>query len=355
MDRLKLFKDLTEVPGVPGYETEVREVIRKYTPPGVKVVEDRLGSIILEKTGTSSSPRIMLPAHMDEIGFMLRTIDKDGFIRFLPLGGWWDQVIISQRVVIHTKKGNLLGVIGSKPPHLMPADERDKMVKKKDMYIDIGATSKDDAIEMGVSVGDAITPYSPFTTFNKDTLFLGKAWDDRIGCCLFLELLHDLQGVEHPNTIYGVGTVQEEVGLRGAYTTARVVNPDVAIVLEVAISGDTPGIKEEECQVKMGKGPALLVYDARMIPNIKLRNLVIETAAREGIPLQLDAMDAGATDGGIIHIHEKGVPTVVLGVPTRYIHGHQGFFNISDYENTLKLLNTLVAKLDKETVEGLTK
>lgn len=355
MDRKKLFKDLTEVPGVPGYETEVREVIRNYAPAGVKIIEDRLGSIVLEKIGSSPKPKIMLPAHMDEIGFMVRTIDKDGFIRFLPLGGWWDQVIISQKLVIHTKKGNLLGVVGSKPPHLMPADEREKMVKKKDMYIDIGATSKEDALEMGVSIGDPITPYSPFTTLNKETLFLGKAWDDRIGCCLFLELLHDLQGVDHPNSIYATGTVQEEVGLRGAYTTASVVNPDVCIVLEVAIAGDTPGIKEEECQVKMGKGPALLVYDARMIPNIKLRNLAIETAAKEEIPLQLDAMEAGATDGGIIHIHEKGVPTIVLGVPTRYIHGHQGFFNIADYENTLKLLKALIQKLDQNTVESFTK
>ncbi|MBT9131344.1 MAG: putative aminopeptidase YsdC [candidate division WS2 bacterium] len=355
MDRLKLFKELSEVPGVPGYEDEVRKVIRGFAPLGTKIVEDKLGSIILEKKGSSDSPKIMFPAHMDEIGFMVRNVDKNGFIRFLPLGGWWDQVIVSQRVVVQSKKGPLLGVVGSKPPHLMPAEERDKMVKKKDMYIDIGATSKEDAMEMGVSIGDSITPYSPFTTLNKDHLFLGKAWDDRLGCCLFLELMEELKDQPHPNTIYGAGTVQEEVGLRGAYTSVRVVNPDVAIVLEVAIAGDTPGIKEEECQVAMGKGPSLLVYDARMIPNLKLKNLVVETAAKENIPLQLDAMDGGATDGGIIHLHEKGVPTVVLGVPTRYIHGHQGFFNLSDYEHALKLIKALTMKLDKETVDSLTK
>lgn len=353
MDRLKMLEELSTVIGVPGYESEVREVIKKYLPKKAEIVEDRLGSIVCKIEGKNTKPKIMFPAHMDEIGFMVRYITNEGFIKFLPLGGWFDQVLLSQRVIIKTKNGKVYGLIGSKPPHLIPQEERDKLIKKKDMFIDIGAKSKDEVLEMGVNLGDPIVPDSCFMKFNKENLLLGKAWDDRVGIALFLDLMNEIQDSEHPNTVFGVGTVQEEVGLRGATTSVRLVNPDICIVLEVAIAGDTPNVKEEECQVKLGKGPALLIYDARMIPNLKLRDLFIEIAKEEGIPLQIDALEGGATDGGVIHIHDIGVPTVVLGVPTRYIHSHQGFFDLNDYLNTLKLIKSFVLKFDEKKLEEI--
>jgi len=350
----KLLQELTEAPGVPGFESEVRAVIRRHLEGLTIVEQDRIGSIICKKVGRADGPRVMLAGHMDEVGFMVRFITKEGFIKFVPLGGWWDQVLLGQRVVIKTSQGDVMGVLGAKPPHLIPKDERSKVVEKKDMYIDIGATSQEEVERAGVRVGDPIIPVSSFTILANPKTYLGKAWDDRVGCALFVQAIQELARDEHPNVVYGVGTVQEEVGLRGAKTSAEVVSPDVAIILEVDIPGDVPGIKEEESAVKLGAGPTLLVYDARMIPNLKLRDLVIATAQELDIPLQFSAMEGGATDGGMIHIHARGVPTVVIGVPARHIHSHAGIIHRDDYDRALQLIVAVVKKLDASTVESLT-
>jgi endoglucanase len=349
-----LFKEITEAPGVPGYEGEVRAVIRRHLEGISTIEQDKMGSIICKKAGLAGSPRVMLAGHMDEIGFMVKLITKEGFIKFVPLGGWWDQVMLAQRVVIKTAQGDVFGVTGAKPPHLLVPEERKKMVEKKDMYIDIGATSEEEVKERGIRPGDPIIPLSDFAVLANPKTYMAKAWDDRIGCALFIQAIQRLAQDSHLNTVYGVGTVQEEVGLRGAKTSAHVVSPDVAIILEVDIAGDVPGIEPEESAIKLGKGPTLLVYDRRMIPNLKFRDLVIETAQQLEIPLQFTAMEGGATDGGEIHIHAEGVPTVVIGVPTRHIHSHVGILHRDDYDNALKLVVALIKKLDRATVEGLT-
>ena len=349
-----LFKEITEVPGVPGYEGEVRAVIRRHLEEITTIEQDKMGSIICKKAGLADSPKVMLAGHMDEIGFMVRLITKEGFIKFVPLGGWWDQVMLAQRVVIKTAQGDVFGVTGAKPPHILAPEERKKMVEKKDMYIDIGASSEEEVKELGVRPGDPIIPVSEFAILANPKTYMSKAWDDRLGCAIFIEAIQHLAQESHPNTVYGVGTVQEEVGLRGAKTSAHVVSPDVAIILEVDIAGDVPGIEPEELDIKLGKGPSLLVYDARMIPNLKLRDLVIETAQALEMPLQFSAMEGGATDGGMIHFHAEGVPTVVIGVPTRHIHSHVGIMHRDDYDNALKLVVALIKKLDEATVRELT-
>jgi endoglucanase len=355
MDRTEQFlKELTEMPGVPGYENQVRALLHRYLEPVATIEQDRIGSIIGKRVGQEESPRVMLVGHMDEIGFMVRHITKEGAIKFQPLGGWWDQVLLCQRVTIKTSKGDVIGVIGAKPPHLLPQDERDKLVKKKDMYIDIGATSAEEAAEAGVRVGDPIIPVSEFTVLVNPKTYMAKAFDDRVGCALAVQVLELLAEDEHPNTVYAVGTVMEEVGLRGAKTTAHVIIPDVAMILEVDICGDVPGIEEEESAVKLGAGPTVSFYDARMIPNLKLRDLVIATAEELGIPLQFSAMPGGATDGGMIHLHNEGVPSVVIGVPTRHIHGHAAILHRDDYDRALDLVAAVVKRLDAATVEGLT-
>jgi endoglucanase len=355
MDRTEQFlKTITEAPGVPGYEGEVRALLRRRLEPVATIEQDRIGSIIGKRVGTADSPRVMLAGHMDEIGFMVRHIAKEGFIKFQPLGGWWDQVLLGQRVTIKTSRGDVTGVIGAKPPHLLPKDERDKVVEKTKMYIDIGATSADEVADAGVRVGDPIIPVSQFTVLANPKTYMTKALDDRVGCALAVQTLERLADGEHPNAVFAVGTVMEEVGLRGAKTSAHVVNPDVAIVLEVDICGDVPGIEKEESAVRLGGGPTMLVYDARMIPNLKLRDLVIATAEALGTPLQLSAMSGGATDGGAIHLHNQGVPTVVIGVPTRHIHSHSAIMHRDDYDRALDLLVALIKKLDRATVDGLT-
>ena len=207
--------------------------------------------------------------------------------------------------------------------------------------------------DLGVRPGDPIIPVSKFTVMGNPRFYLSKAFDNRVGCALAVQATSQVAAEGHPNMVYAVGTVQEEVGLRGAKTSAFAINPDVGIILEVDIAGDVPGIKPEESAVKMGAGPTLLVYDARMIPNLKLRDLVIATAGELGIPLQFSAMSGGATDGGMIHIHNEGVPAVVIGLPARHIHSHSSILHRADYDNALKLVLALIQKLDQETVDGL--
>jgi len=348
----ELLKNLTEVHGVPGYEHRVRAMIRGYMTPLGEIEHDKMGSLIC-RTG-DAGPKVMLAGHMDEIGFMVRHVTAAGFIKFLPLGGWWDQVLLGQRVIVKTHQGDVVGVIGAKPPHLLPADERKKIVEKKDMYIDIGATSQAEVEAAGVRVGDPVVPDARFIPLAGGRTYLAKAFDDRVGCALMIEVLQHLAQKEHPNVIYGAATVQEEVGLRGAGTSAEVVDPDVAIVLESDIAGDVPGIKDEESAVKLGRGPTVIVYDRSMIPNLRLRDLVIDTAKDLGIPLQFSAIEAGGTDGGAIHRHRLGVPTVVIGVAARHIHSHSAIIHRDDYDNAVKLLIEVVSRLDAGTVAELT-
>ncbi len=353
-DTFELLKELTEANGVPGYEAPIRAVVRKYLDPLGEITQDKIGSVICRKTGSSPSPRVMLVGHMDEIGFMVKHITKEGFIYFLPLGGWFDQVLLGQRVVIMTQHGEVIGVIGAKPPHLLSTEERTKVVMKKDMYIDIGATSQEEVEAAGVRPGDPVVPRADFVPMANQKSYLSKAFDDRVGVALMISTLLAMKDQPHPNTLCGVASVQEEVGLRGATTSVREVDPDVAIVLESDIAGDVPGIKPEESVVKLGAGPSMLIFDARMIPNLKLCNLVSQVAEEQHVSLQRSYVEGGATDGGVIHLHGIGVPTVVISVPARHIHSHSSIIHREDYDQAVRLLTALVARLDAETVSSLT-
>lgn len=348
----KLLQELTNAQGVPGFEQPVRELIRSLVEPLGAIEQDKMGSLICCKDG--QGPKVMLAGHMDEIGFMVRQITKKGFLKFVPLGGWWDQILLGQRVVVKTHQGDVVGVIGAKPPHILLPEEREKIVIKDKMYIDIGATSREEAEATGVRPGDPVVPDSQFTRLAGGRAYLAKAFDDRVGCALMVEVLRHFQNHEHPNSIYAAATVQEEVGLRGASTSVEQINPDVAIVLESDIAGDVPGIKEDESDIKLGQGPSLIVYDRSMIPNLRLRDLVIDTARQANVPLQFSAIPGGGTDGGAIQRHKTGVPTVVIGVAARHIHSHGAIIHRDDYDNAIKLLTTVISQLDSQTVAGLT-
>jgi putative aminopeptidase FrvX len=350
---LDLLKELTEAHGIPGYEAPVRAIVRKYLDGLGSLSQDKVGSVICQKDG-SKGPRVMLAGHMDEIGFMVKHITKEGYLKFLQLGGWFDQVLLGQRVIIKTHKGDVVGVIGAKPPHLLSAEDRSKVVKKDEMYIDIGATSKEEVDEAGVRPGDPVIPRADFVEMVNGKTYLSKAWDDRVGTALVISTFQSLQGHDHPNSVFGAVTVQEEVGIRGAKTSVWVIDPDVAIVLESDIAGDVPGIKDEVSSVKLGAGPTVLLYDRTMIPNLKLRNFVVDTAKEEGIPLQMSYVEAGGTDGGAIHVHKTGVPTVVMGVPARHIHSHSSIIHRDDYDNAVKLLVALVQRMDAAKVASFT-
>lgn len=352
---MSLFKELTEAAGVPGQEEEVRDLMRKYLEPvSEEIVTDNLGSIMAKKTGQANGPKIMLAGHLDEVGFLVTNITSKGYIKFQPLGGWWSQVMLAQRVVIKTRKGDIVGVIGSKPPHILPTEERNKVVQIKDMFIDIGASSAEEAKEFGVRPGDAIVPICPFTIMNNEKFMMAKAWDNRAGCALAVEVLNQLQGSDHPNVIYSGATVQEEVGLRGAATAPHLVQPDIFFALDVGIAGDTPGMLDDQLpNSKLGKGPLIVLYDYSMVPHKKLLDLVLDTAEEEGIPVQFESMPGGGTDAGKVHLYGKGVPSLVIGFPTRYIHSHASILHRDDFENAAKLLTAVIKKLDEKTLASL--
>ncbi len=352
---LNMLKDLTDANGIPGNEREAREVMKKHIEPFAdEVVQDHLGSLIAKKTGSAEGPKIMVAGHLDEIGFMVTSIDDKGYLRFQCVGGWWEQVMLAQRVTVMTRNGNVPGVIGSKPPHILPPEARKKPVDKKDMFIDIGATSKEEAMEFGVRPGDSIVPVCEFTVMKNEKMLMAKAWDNRIGCAIAIEVLRQLKDVDHPNTVYGVGTVQEEVGLRGARTSAHFIQPDIGFAVDVGIAGDTPGITEKEALAKMGKGPQIIMYDASMISHKGLRDFVTNTADEAEIPYQFDYVAGGGTDAGAIHLTANGSPALAITIATRYIHSHAGILHRDDFENAVKLIVEVIKKLDKNTVAKIT-
>ncbi|WP_369700014.1 M42 family metallopeptidase [Bacillus sp. AFS041924] len=353
--KLQMLKELTDANGVAGFEHEPREVMRKYiTPLADEVVTDNLGSLIAVKTGDPNGPRIEVAGHLDEVGFMVTQIDDKGFLRFQTIGGWWSQVMLAQRVTITTKEGNITGIIGSKPPHIMSAEARRKVVDIKDMFIDIGASSREEALEFGVRPGDQVVPYFEFQKMKNEKLLLAKAWDNRIGCAIAIDVLEQLQGQAHPNIVFGVGTVQEEVGLRGAKTSTYKIEPDIGFALDVGVAGDMPGVSEREAQGKLGKGPQIVLYDASMVSHKDLREFVTGVADEMGIQYQYEAMPGGGTDAGAMHLTMKGVPALAITIPTRYIHSHAGILHRDDYENTVKLIVEVIKRLDRDTVERLT-
>jgi endoglucanase len=354
-ETLTMLKELTDAKGIPGNEREVREVMRKYIEPFAdEITTDGLGSLIAKKVGKEGGPKIMVAGHLDEVGFMITQIGDKGFLRFQPVGGWWGQVMLAQRVTIVTRKGDVTGIIGSKPPHILSAEARKKPVEIKDMFIDIGASSHEEATEWGVRPGDMVVPYFEFTVMNNEKMLLAKAWDNRIGCAIAIDVLRQLKGVDHPNVVYGVGNVQEEVGLRGAKTATYKIQPDIGFAVDVGIAGDTPGISEREAMSKMGKGPQVVVYYASLVAHKGLRDLVTDTADELNIPYQFESIPGGGTDAGSIHLTHNGVPAMAITIATRYIHSHAAMLHRDDYENAVKLIVEVIKRLDRETVDKIT-
>lgn len=353
---IDILKNMVESFGPAGFEVETSKIIKRYvTSFADEVLTDKLGSIIFKLKGTTDRPRILIAGHIDEVGFIVSGIDeKTGFLTFNTIGGWFDQNLLSQKVVVRTNKKDVIGVIAYKPPHVLQKEEYEKPITKDKMFIDIGATSKKEAEKLGIRIGDPIVPWSPFHRIMDGKVLMGKAFDDRIGAFVTMYSLKKIKegSIAHPNEIYGTTTVQEEVGARGASTVPHLVDPDVAIVVEIEVAGDVPGIRPSEAQAKMGEGPAIVTFDASMIPNQSLKELTIETAKKKRIPYQL-SQSRGGTDAGRIHMHKAGCPSIVISVPTRHIHTHVSLASLKDIENTCKLTLELVKTLDKEKVEKL--
>ncbi|PXW80859.1 endoglucanase [Pseudogracilibacillus auburnensis] len=346
-----MFKTLTELQGVPGDEKLVRDFMKtELTKYADEIMYDNLGSIFGVKNGIG--PRVMVAGHMDEVGFMVTQITDNGMIRFQPLGGWWNQVLLAQRVQIMTKKGIVPGVIGSIPPHNLTPDQRKKPMEISNMLIDIGADDKEDALHIGVSPGDSIVPICPFTPMANEKKILAKAWDNRYGCGLAIELLKELKEETLQNTLYAGATVQEEVGLRGAQTAANMIQPDIFFALDASPANDMSGNKEEFGQI--GKGALLRIFDRTMITHRGMREFILDTAESNDIPYQY-FISQGGTDAGRVHISNDGVPSAVIGICARYIHTSSSIIHVDDYAAAKELLVTLVKATDQATIDSIRK
>jgi endoglucanase len=348
----ELLKQLTMLNGIPANEKQVRDFFVRQVKDMGTISYDNLGSVIAEKIGNPDGPRIMVAGHMDEIGFILSEITKEGYLKFIPAGGWWGHVVLSQQFTVTTKTGaEVHGVVGSKPPHILSAEEKTKVVDLKDMYLDIGVASKEEAEKTGIRIGDMITPFIESRRLANPKFLLAKAFDNRIGVALALEVLKNLQDVAHPNRYYGVGTVQEEVGLRGAGTAANKVAPDIGIALDVTIATDYPG-GDKTCE--LGKGPALMFYDSSMVGHVGLREYIVRMCDEMKIPYQLSFLRQGGTDAGKMHLSHSGCPSIAICLPSRYIHSHTSIIHEDDYENAVKIVTELVKRLDRKTVDEIT-
>lgn len=350
-----LLEELSNALGPSGFENSVREVVkREMANIGCDIEIDGLGSVVGRLTGSGEGPRIMLAAHMDEVGLLVKYVTEQGYIKFETLGGWLDQAIINQRWVIMTKGGPVLGVTGIKTPHVMNADARGKVFAKTDMFIDVGARDRQDALEnYGIVPGDPIAPDSVFSRLGSSDMYLGKAWDDRAGVWVMLETLKNL-GNTRLNSVYGVATVQEEVGLRGAGTSGAMVRPQVGINIESGVAGDYPGITQDEAQERVGNGPGLFLHDSSMLPNLKLRDFVVETAEELGISLQFNVLSGYGQDGAAIQKTGTGVPVVNITVPTRYLHSHNSVVSGADLDGAVRLVRGMVERLNESKVQEIT-
>lgn len=331
-----LLEKLSNAHGISGWEGSVQEIVKEEIAPYVDEVHlDKLGNLIAIKKG--EKPSIMLEAHADEIGLMVKQIDEKGFLRFIRIGGWFDQTLLNQRVIVHTRSGPITGVIGCKPPHVMKDEERKKVIEGRDMFIDIGCASDKEAEAIGVLVGTPISVDRTFASLQGDRV-TGKAFDNRAGIVAMIEAL---KRTSSKSTIYAVATVQEEVGLKGAKVAAFGLDPDVAIASDVTIPGDHPGIDKKDAPIEMGKGPVVVVADASgrgIMASPQVIEWMVGTAREFGIAVQLEASDGGTTDATSIYLTKSGIPTGVISMATRYIHSPVEVLSLSDVDKAADLM-----------------
>ncbi len=349
---VQLLQRLSDAPGPPGAEEPVRALmVPEMKANSSSLRYDGMGSVIAQQG--AAGPRVMVDAHMDELGGMVRRVTANGFVTMQMLGGWLDQALVDQRWVILGSKGRVRAVMGIRDIHVVPADERTRVYPRDALMMDIGAASAAEAAAMGVEPGDPVVPDAPFAVMNGTDNYLGKAWDDRIGCAVLLEAMKRTAHQAHANQLFYVATTQEEIGLRGARTAAQVVKPEIGIAIEGGIVGDTPGSHPEETQARLGGGPGVFLYDSSALANRKLVALVKRVAAAKGIPLQYDLVQGYGDDSAEIQLSNGGVPTVNIVVPVRYTHAHNGIVNRKDFDRTVDLVVALLEALDAKTAESI--
>ncbi|HSF18191.1 MAG TPA: M42 family metallopeptidase [Vicinamibacteria bacterium] len=352
----QLLRDLTNAHGVPGFEGEVRDILRREWQPVLSNLHtDGIGNLLGERRGSADSPRVLLMAHLDEVGFLVRFIDDNGFVYFHNVGGYFAQSVLTQRMSILTKQGRVLGYTGMKSGHILRADERDQMVPLEQMFIDVGARNRKEAEAMGIRPGLPVTYATEFEVLNDTGRYLAKAWDDRVGLAVITEALRRLETSSHPNTVVVAATVQEEIGLRGAAVVNESLAPDIVINLEIGIAGDFPLMTSKTLsQEELGDGPGIFVFDNSMIPSDHFVEWILELSGEHAIPTQFESVSGYGEDAAQLQRAAHGIPAINIGIPTRYGHSQSGVIDRADYDHTVDLVVRMVEGLTAAEVRKIT-
>jgi endoglucanase len=351
---ITIMKELTEAPGLPGYEQPIRNIIKKYIDG--EYITDKTGSIYVLRKGSADRPKIMVCGHLDEVGFVVQSITKEGFLHFVTMGGIWGLTMLSQRVKVHIDNEKFIhGTIAYRSPHYLNTEDRTRFIQPTDMFIDIGANDYDDAVlNYHVEVGQQVTFDTEFTRLANPYRFMAKAFDNRVGVGIAMTVANELLNCEHPNIVYAGANAQEEVKARGAITAAHLINPDLGIVVEGAPADDTPGMDPHTRQATLGGGVQIRVMDLSAIMNQQFNRFIIGIAKELDIPVQMSVRLNGGTDAHAIHLNSIGVPSCVLGVPVRYSHTSNSILDMNDYLKCLHLVMEMLRRLDEKTVNSFT-
>jgi len=333
---VELLRKLSEAAGIPGREEAVRAIVRGALKGHVDTMEvDKLGNLIAHKKG--KGPKVVVAGHMDEIGFLVSHVDEEtGFLRIEPVGGFDPRTLIASRVTVHAQGGPLTGLVGTKPIHILTEEEKKKEIRIQDLFVDVGLPGRKAARK--VRVGDPVTLVQPFARVGD--LVSGKALDDRLGVYVGIEAVRRLK--RHQADVYLVGTVQEEVGLRGARASAFAIAPDIGVALDVTLACDMPGVSAHEQVTKLGKGVAIKLKDSASISHPGLVRFLVDLAEKRKIPYQMEILPRGGTDAGAIQLAREGAAVVTLSVPTRYVHSAVEAAHVDDIEAAIKLLTAFL-------------
>ena len=348
---MTMFKEFSEAKGVPGQERLASRVMKKYLEGYVDEIDyDSLGSIIGIKKSKETNPiKVAFYGHLDEVGFYVKKIEDNGLIRVLNAGNLWPHVLLSQEICITTREGDeIFGMISAPAPHGMPPEEAKKVKDIDDLYIDIGVCDKEEAIAKGVKIGDMVTLVSEFKVLANPNYLMGKAWDDRIGALIATQILRNLKGVDTKAEVMAVGTVQEEVGLRGAKTAAWKTGPDIGIALDVTLASDVPGAI---FGAPLGSGVTLGVMDGSVIGNRELLYFMESICEDMGIDYVHDIFLKGGTDSGEVHKTKSGIVNMTLSIPARAIHSQRGIIHRKDVADTITLLTEFCKRVDRDLLE----
>ncbi|MGL5149492.1 MAG: M42 family metallopeptidase [Clostridium sp.] len=348
----KFIEELTQVHGISGHEEEVAKLLKSELQGNYDEYSfDNIGSIIFKKQGTKSSHKIMVAGHMDQIGFLVTDIDDNGFAYVKPIGGWWVTQLMTNEVIAKTEDGKFIpGVIGHKPSKDL---SKKKEIEWTDIFIDFGVDNKEELLSYGIEIGTPIVPASEYTPLANPRYVATKAWDNRVGCAIGSEVMKNISKENFEGDLYFAGTVQEEVGIRGAKTASYKIRPDFAISIDIGGYGDTPGCKSYDSTLKLGKGPGIMFLDATCIGHKKFVKFAKEVAKKYDIPFQVDIMLNGGTDCGEMHKQYDGCAALTLSIPTRYGHSHNSIIHLDDLENASRLIKAICEELTEEKAKEI--